>query len=49
MDDLVVYIILVCSDKTSVSAAERVTHLKGMQATVTFLLEVLGDNCVTIT
>ena len=46
-DDIVTYLIVKCNDETSVAAAERVTHKKGMQATVTFILKVRGVNFIS--
>ena len=38
VDNIVTYLVVTCDEKTSVAAAERVTNLKGLQATVTFSL-----------
>ena len=40
VDDLITYLIVTCDDKTSVAADKRVTHRKGLHATVTFIMEV---------
>ena len=42
MDNIVAYLIVACNDKTSVSASEIVTHRKGPQETVAFILNVRG-------
>ena len=42
VDDLVTYLIVTCNDDTPVSVYERVTHQKGLHATVAFLLGVRG-------
>ena len=42
--DLVTYLIVMCDDKTSIREAQRVTHLKVLHTTVTFILEVRGVN-----
>ena len=49
MDDLVTYLIVTYDDKTSVAAAERVTHRKCLQETLTFSLEDRGFNVITCT
>ena len=47
VDDLVTYIIVTCNGDTSVSAADHVTHRKGLQETVIFYLKVRGVNVIT--
>ena len=47
--DIFVYIMFTCDDEASVSAAECVTHIKGLQATAAFILEVRGVNFITST
>ena len=49
VDDLVTYPIVTCDDETSVAAAERVMHRKGLQATVKFILNVRWVNGITST
>ena len=49
MDDIVTYLIVTCDVETSVSPAESMTHQKGLQATVLFLLEVRGVNFIRST
>ena len=49
MDNLVTYFISSCNDETSVAAAERVVHIKGLKATVKFSFEVRGVNIITCT
>ena len=49
MDDRVASLIVTFDYKTSVAAAERVMHQKGMHATVAFILEVRGVNVITST
>ena len=49
VDDIVMYLIVTCDDKTSVAIYECVTHQKGLHATVVFLLEVNGVNIIKIT
>ena len=46
VDDPVTYIIATCNDETSIAASEGVMHQKGLQTTVTFLLEVRGINMI---
>ena len=38
---LVTYTIVTCNGETFVAAAEHVTHIKGLKATVTFILKVV--------
>ena len=40
MDDIVTYLIMTCNYNTSVSAADNVTHRKGLHATFTFTFKV---------
>ena len=47
--DLVMYISVTCDDDTYVAAAERVTHIKVMDSTVTFILKLGGVNVITST
>ena len=49
MDDLVTYIIVTCDDDTYVDAAKRLTHRKGPQATIKFLLKVRRFNVIPST
>ena len=49
VDDLVMYLIVMCNEKTSVGAAQRVTHQKYLHATVAFVLGVRWVNVVTST
>ena len=49
VDDLVPYPIVMCDEETSVAAAERVMHKKGLQATVKFILNVRWVNGITST
>ena len=49
MDDLVTYLIVTYDNETSVSAAERVMHQKGLYAIAIFILEVRVVNVLTIT
>ena len=48
-DDLVTYPIVTCDEETSVAAAERVMHRKGLQATVKFILNIRWVNGITST
>ena len=49
MDDLVTYIIVTCDDDTYVDASKGLTHRKGPQATIKFLLKVRGFNVISST
>ena len=49
MDDLVIYIIVVYSDKTSFAASEHIMHSKCLHVAITFPLKVGGVNGITIT
>ena len=49
VDDLVPYIIVACNDETSVAVSERVTHRKGLNTAVAFLLKFRGVNFITST
>ena len=40
MDNLVTYLIVTFNDETSVAASDHVTHRKGQQETVAFILQV---------
>ena len=44
VDDLVMYLIVTCNDKTYVAVYERMMHQKGLHETTTFILEVRGVN-----
>ena len=46
VDGIVMYLIVKCNDKTSIAAAERVMHRKGLQATVAFPLKVRRVNII---
>ena len=49
LDYLVTYIIVTCNDDTSVATAELVTHRKGLQDKITFILKVGEVNVITST
>ena len=49
VDYIVTYIIVVCNAETSTAASECVTHIKGLQATVEFYLNIRGVNVITCT
>ena len=49
VDNLVTYLIVICNNKTSSDAAERVMCRKVLQVTITFILNVRGVNVLTIT
>ena len=49
VDDLVMYIIMMCNDETAIATAERVTLIKGLQSTITFSLKVRGVNVIACT
>ena len=49
MDDIFTYLIVMCDDKTAVRSAQRLTHRKGLHATITLVLEIRGVNVVTNT
>ena len=42
VDDIFMYLIETCCDNASVAADERLMHSKGLQATITFILKVVG-------
>ena len=46
MDDLVTYLIVTCNENTSIDSYYLVTHIKRLQATVTFLVKVSGVNII---
>ena len=49
VDDIVTYPIVKCDEETSVAAAERVMHRKGLKATVKFILNIRWVNGITST
>ena len=49
MENIVMYLVVTCNDKTSVTSDEYVTDIKGLQAIVIFILKVRGDNVITST
>ena len=49
VDDIITYLIVKCNDETYVTAAERMTHQKGLQETITFSFEGRGVNVITST
>ena len=49
VDDLGMYLIVTCDDKTAVRSAQRVTRRKGLHETVGLVLEIGGVNIVTST
>ena len=49
VDDLVLYFIGPCDYKTSVAADDCVTHRKGLQETIPFILKIRGVNVITST
>ena len=49
MDDLVTYPIVTCDEETSVAAAERVMHRKGLQETVKYILNIRWVNGIAST
>ena len=49
MDDTFTYLIVTCDDETSVAASKRVTHRKGLKATISFYFKVRGVNIITCT
>ena len=49
VDDPVTYIIVTCNDETYIAASEGAMNQKGLQTTVTFILEVRGINIITST
>ena len=49
VDYIVTYLIVTDNYKTSAAAAECAMHRKVLQATVTFLLNVIGVNVITAT
>ena len=48
VDDLVTYLIVMCNGETPVPAAESVSHRKGLQATMTFILKVKKVDVILI-
>ena len=49
VDYLVMYLIVTFDDETYIAADECMTHQKGLQETVTFILRVRGVNVIMIT
>ena len=49
LDDLFTYLIVTCNDKNSISVDERVMHIKSLQATAVFLLNVRAVNVIIST
>ena len=49
LNDLATYLVVTCNDETSVAAAERVMHRKGLQANVTFSLKFRAFNVIMCT
>ena len=49
VDDLVLHLIVVYNDKTYISAAESMTHQKGLHVTVKFILKVRGVKVIAST
>ena len=49
VDDIIMYVIVACNDKTSIRLDQQVTHQKSMHATVKFILEVRGFNVLVST
>ena len=47
VDDLIMYLIVTCDNKTSIRAAQCMLHRKGLHSTVAFVLEVRGVNVIT--
>ena len=47
--DLIMYIIVAYNDATSVAVDKHVTHRKGLQETVVFILKVRGVNVIPST
>ena len=49
VDNLVMYLIVTCDDETTVRAAQRVAHQKGLHTTVKMILGAIGVNVVMST
>ena len=47
MHNIVVYLVVTCNDETSVAADEYMTHIKGLQETVTFISKFRGVHIIT--
>ena len=42
MDDLIIYVVVTCYDKSFISSNQRVLHIKGVHTTVVFVLGIGG-------